>query len=284
TFEGHTNSILRLSFLTHGTQIVSAGSDGLVKLWTIRTEECVATLDAHEDKVWALAMSADERTIVSGAADSRIVVWRDSTEEEQLEKEEQRAKGVELEQNFTNYLALNDYRNAIQLALAMDQPGRLYNLFKSVRASRPTKSIASQPDTENITGSAKVDQVLATLSGPDLVRLLGHIRTWNASARTSTVAQTVLHAILSTHTTEAIISAFAKDETQGLEAEFTNALKQKDKPGMDLRSIVDGLIPYTERHLTRAERLVQDSFVVDYVLGEMDMGIAIGGLDAMEVS
>ncbi|CAE6507964.1 unnamed protein product [Rhizoctonia solani] len=289
TFEGHTNSILRLSFLTHGTQIVSAGSDGLVKLWTIRTEECVATLDAHEDKVWALAMSVDERTMVSGAADSKVVIWRDSTEEEQLEKEEQRAKGVELEQNFSNYLALNDYRNAIQLALAMDQPGRLYNLFKSVRAARPTKSIAPRPqDTESaqsISGSAEIDQVLATLSGSDLVRLLGHIRTWNASARTSTIAQTVLHAILSTHSTENIIAAFGKDEdTQGLEAEFTSAFKQKEKPGMDLRSIVDGLIPYTERHLTRAERLVQDSFVVDYVLGEMDMGLALGGLDAMEVS
>ncbi|KAF8755574.1 WD40 repeat-like protein [Rhizoctonia solani] len=289
TFEGHTNSILRLSFLTHGTQLVSAGSDGLVKLWTVRTEECVATLDAHEDKVWALAVSADEQIIMSGAADSRIVIWRDSTEEEQLEKEEQRAKGVELEQNFTNYLALNDYRNAILLALTMDQPGRLYNLFKSVRATRPTKSIASRaPDADslhNITGSAQVDQVLATLSGPDLVRLLGHVRTWNASARTSTVAQTVLHAILSTHTTEDIIATFGKADTEdGLDAEFGKMLKGKDKPGMDLRSIVDGLIPYTERHLTRAERLVQDSFVVDYVLGEMDMGIALNGLDAMEVS
>ncbi|CAE6469273.1 unnamed protein product [Rhizoctonia solani] len=289
TFEGHTNSILRLSFLTRGIQIVSAGSDGLVKLWTIRTDECVTTLDAHEDKVWALAMSADEQTIVSGAADSRIVIWRDSTEEEQLEKEEQRAKGVELEQNFTNYLALNDYRNAILLALTMNQPGRLYNLFKSVRATRPTKSIVSQiqdiDSSQNITGSVEVDQVLATLSGSDLVRLLGHIRTWNASARTSTVAQTVLHAVLSTHTTEDIIATFGKSGPEDdLDAEFVRALKGKDTPGMDLRSIVDGLIPYTERHLSRAERLVQDSFVVDYVLGEMDMGIALGGLDAMEVS
>ncbi|KDN48388.1 hypothetical protein RSAG8_02980, partial [Rhizoctonia solani AG-8 WAC10335] len=276
TFEGHTNSILRLSFLTRGTQIVSAGSDGLVKLWTIRNEECVATLDAHEDKVWALALSADERTIVSGAADSRVVVWRDSTQEEQLEKEEQRAKGVELEQNFTNYLALNDYRNAILLALTMDQPGRLYNLFKSVLATRPTKSITSRTqDTESpITGSAEVDQVLATLSGPDLVRLLGHIRTWNASARSSTLAQTVLHAVLSTHPTDTILAAFTHPGLEG---------KDQEKLGTDVRSIVDGLVPYTERHLARAERLVQDSFVVDYVLGEMDMGVALGALDAMEV-
>jgi len=51
TFEGHTVSVLRVSFLTHGMQLLSAGSDGLLKLWTIKTNECVATYDAHDDRV-----------------------------------------------------------------------------------------------------------------------------------------------------------------------------------------------------------------------------------------
>lgn len=36
-------------------QVVSAGADGLVKLWSVRTSECTATFDEHEGKVWALA-------------------------------------------------------------------------------------------------------------------------------------------------------------------------------------------------------------------------------------
>ena len=36
TFEGHTASVLRLDFLSAGTQIVSAGADGLIKLWSVR--------------------------------------------------------------------------------------------------------------------------------------------------------------------------------------------------------------------------------------------------------
>ncbi|KAG9096439.1 U3 small nucleolar RNA-associated protein 13 [Ceratobasidium sp. 370] len=297
TFEGHTNSILRVNFLSRGTQLLSAGSDGLVKLWTIRSEECVTTLDAHEDKVWALAVSTDERTIVSGAADSRVVIWRDATEDEQREKEDERAKGVEMEQDFANFVALNDHRNAILLALSMDHPGRLYNLFRTLRAARPSKPlpsiVSSEPDPEDahtITGSASVDATLATLSGADLARLLGHIRTWNASARTSAVAQTVLNAILRLHTTEDIVAAFTKTdkpETDGLAADLDSEVhlgSKKGKEPLDLRSLLDGLIPYTERHLTRAERLVQDSFVVDYVLGEMDMGIAIAGVDTMEVA
>lgn len=77
TFEGHTSSVLRASFLTRGTQFVSSGmklsgtyfalsinlmafminlidvsgADGLVKLWTVKSNECIATYDNHEDKV-----------------------------------------------------------------------------------------------------------------------------------------------------------------------------------------------------------------------------------------
>jgi U3 small nucleolar RNA-associated protein 13 len=32
-------------------QLVTSSSDGLVKLWNIKDEECVKTLDNHEDKV-----------------------------------------------------------------------------------------------------------------------------------------------------------------------------------------------------------------------------------------
>ena len=53
TFEGHTNSVLRVDWLrgVGGMQMASAGSDGLVKVWNVKEEECVATLDGHEDKV-----------------------------------------------------------------------------------------------------------------------------------------------------------------------------------------------------------------------------------------
>jgi len=111
TFEGHANSVLRVDFLSEGQQLVSSGSDGLVKIWDVKTEECVATMDNHEDKVklipvklfphtyffsqvWALAVSQDEKTIVSGAADSVITFWEDSTEKKEMEKESQRAELV----------------------------------------------------------------------------------------------------------------------------------------------------------------------------------------------
>ena len=67
-------------------QLVSCASDGLVKVWNIKDEETATTLDNHEEKVWALAISKDEKTIISGAADSVVTIWQDVTVEQEEEK------------------------------------------------------------------------------------------------------------------------------------------------------------------------------------------------------
>lgn len=72
--------------MTQGQQLVSSSSDGLVKIWNIKDEECAASLDNHEDKIWALAISEDEQTIVSGAADSVVTFWSDCTQTDEREK------------------------------------------------------------------------------------------------------------------------------------------------------------------------------------------------------
>ena len=67
-------------------QIVSAGGDGLVKVWTIKSGECETTLDNHTDRIWSLALNQEENTLVSGGGDSIITFWEDTTA---LEREKQ---------------------------------------------------------------------------------------------------------------------------------------------------------------------------------------------------
>ncbi|KAJ7070778.1 WD40 repeat-like protein [Mycena amicta] len=265
TFEGHTNSVLRVDFMTMGMQLVSSGSDGLVKVWNIKDEECAATLDNHQDKVWALTLSHDERTIVSAAADSVVTFWEDCTEEQQVQKESQRADLVLKEQDFLNYLELNDYRRAIQLAISMGQPGRLYNLFNDIRKS------AVESSTTSMTGSLAVDEVIRTLTGSDLAKLLRYIRDWNSSAKTSTVAQGVLFAIMKLRAADDVMHAFDEEVNELVVTEGKES--GKGAGGTALKDMVDALVPYTERHLARMERLVQESYMIDYVLAEMDDGM-----------
>ncbi|KAF8167340.1 WD40 repeat-like protein [Crassisporium funariophilum] len=281
TFEGHTNSVLRVDFLNAGLQLVSTASDGLVKLWNIREEECVATLDNHEDKVWALAISSDERTIVSGAADSVVTFWEDCTEEHETEKEAKRTELALKDQDFLNYLSLHDYKRAIQLALSLSQPGRLLSLFKDVGSSE-------EGDDLSITGSSSVDEVIRSLEGSDLAKLLRYVRDWNTNAKTSAIAQRVLLAVVKSRSADDVIQAFG-DETE--EKVFADGESSKPADSAStgrtaLKELVDALIPYSERHLSRMERLVQESYVVDYILGEMDDGMFDNNLlddDAMDV-
>jgi len=170
------------------------------------------------------------------------------------------------EQDFLNYVSLHDYKRAIELALAMSQPGRLFKLFKDVANESESEADIS------FTGNKSVDEVLRTLGGVDLAKLLRYIRDWNTSAKTSFVAQRVLHAIFKLRPAEEIMEAF-NDETA--EKTFSEAGENppQNSGSTALKELVDAVIPYSERHLARLEKLVQDSYMIDYILGEMDGGI-----------
>lgn len=153
----------------------------------------------------------------------------------------------------------------------MSQPGRLLSLFKEIASSE------EDDDSPSLTGNASVDEIIRTLSGPELAKLLRFIRDWNTNAKTSVVAQRVLLAIMKLRTADDVIKAFGDEN---LEKMFANG-EEEDlvSPGAPstgrtaLKELVDALIPYSERHLARMERLVQESYVVDYILGEMDDGM-----------
>lgn len=84
-------SVLKLAWISSGQQILSTGSDGLLKLWTARSRLCVATFDGHDDRTWALAVSGvgpdggtdeDAQVVFTGGEDARLVRWKDVTREE----------------------------------------------------------------------------------------------------------------------------------------------------------------------------------------------------------
>lgn len=237
TFEGHTNSVLNCLFLSSGQQIASAGGDGLVKIWTIRTGECETTLDNHEDRVWSLALKGDDQVLVSGGGDSVVNFWKDTTAEESEKAQKSREEVVEKEQTLSNYVQSKDWRNAIVLALSLDRPGKLLNLFSEV--------VGNRVDSESITGLHAVDEVLSSLTEAQLGRLLQRVRDWNTNARTSPIAQTILNAILRAYSSEELLKL------------------------PEVKSVLDALMAYGERHYTRMNSLLQESFLLDYTLATM---------------
>ena len=88
--------------------MVSSGADGLLKLWTTRSSECIATFDAHEGKVWAMDTAGpNDKYIVSGAADGALVIWQDATAKRQAEKAQEAAASIENQQALSNALQVS---------------------------------------------------------------------------------------------------------------------------------------------------------------------------------
>lgn len=152
----------------------------------------------------------------------------------------------------------------------MEQPGRLLSLFRELLSSSHD---INHPDPT-------LTKLIHGLTGSDLVKLLKYVRDWNTSAKNADVAQGVLGVVVRVWDVERFLHAFSGDEL-GMSAtdfDLSTGVASKDGGAGSLKELLDALIPYTERHLTRMERLVKESYVVDYVLGEMDGGV-FGGVD-----
>ncbi|KAL2179097.1 WD40-repeat-containing domain protein [Thermothelomyces heterothallicus CBS 202.75] len=256
TFEGHSHNVLKVVWLRIPTeetttkkrvQFASAGADSLVKVWDANLGETECTLDNHEDRLWTLAVHPKTNTLVSGGSDSKITFWKDTTAETQAAAASAALKLVEQEQELENYIHAGAYRDAIVLALQLNHPGRLLNLFTNVVTG-------TTPEEGSLTGLRAVDDVLARLSDEQIFLLLLRLRDWNTNARTAPVAQRILWALVRSYPAE----------------KFSNLSVKGARGQKSLSEVLNALRVYTERHYKRMEELVDESYLVEYTLQEMD--------------
>lgn len=264
TFEGHTNSVLKVLWmplpndvsaapsLKRPLQVVSAGGDGLVKIWDANTGETAATLDNHTDRIWALTANPTDNTLVSGGGDSTVTFWKDTTSTTIAAKVAASTEHVEQEQQLQNYIHQSRYREAITLALQLNHPARLLGLLQSVVNRQP-------PEAGSLSGLLAVDEVLVSLSDEQLLLLMSRVRDWNTNARTADVAQRVLGVI---------VRSYSAERLAGLR-------------GRGWKEILAALGAYTERHYRRVEDLVDESYLVEFTLKEMGEIGFVGNGDSM---
>ncbi|KAL7769053.1 hypothetical protein ACKLNR_000437 [Fusarium oxysporum f. sp. zingiberi] len=256
TFEGHSNSVLKVAWLNmpasqeqskKRVQFTSAGGDGLVKVWDANSGEADCTLDNHEDRVWAVAVHPEDNTIVSGSGDSTVTFWKDTSSETQAAASQAALKLIEQEQELENHIHAGSFREAIILALQLNHPGRLLNLFTSVITT-------NNPDKGSLSGLSAVDEVLGSLSDEQIFMLLLRLRDWNTNARTAPVAQRILWTLIRSYPA----------------SKFSNLSVKGAKGQKSLKDVLHAIRVYTERHYRRTEELVDESYLVEYTLQEMD--------------
>ncbi|XP_072168148.1 transducin beta-like protein 3 [Diadema setosum] len=226
TFEGHDASVLKVIFLTRGMQLFSSGSDGLLKLWTIKSNECVKTLDEHEDKVWSVIADRAEKRLVTAGADSSILIWEDVTQIELEEQAEKEEDQILKEQELSNLLQSKKFTKALGLAITLDQPFKALGIIKTI--------------LEGARGLDQLERTMGKLRADQIAAILKFAQVWNTNSKHCHVAQSVVAIVLRSNDPDDL-------------AKF---------PGM--RTILEGLIPYTERHYQRLSRLTQQAMFVQY--------------------
>ena len=72
-FEGETRHVSSLAYSPNGGFILSGGS--AVRLWELRTGQCLRTFEGHTQSVTSVAFSPDGRFALSGSGDLTIKLW-----------------------------------------------------------------------------------------------------------------------------------------------------------------------------------------------------------------
>ena len=293
TLEGHTNSVLKVIWLPSlaaddaggrqaPSRVASAGGDGLVKVWDAAGGEVVCTLDNHTDRVWALDVKPDTCTLVSGGGDGVITFWKDTTSKTAAAAQTAASQRVEQEQQLENLTHAKAYREAITLALQMNHPARLLALFTSVVHTSP-------PEEGSLSGVRAVDDVLASLANDQLYLLLLRVRDWNTNARTAPVAQQILWVLVKSYPAARFVelskswrrpgSGSGGDSAGHMDTTASRFAAKGAHPA-NLLDLFDALKAYTQRHYERVDDLVDESYVIEYTLREMDqVGVNAGEVD-----
>lgn len=243
TLEGHTNSVQRVKFFNREhPQLLSCGADGLIKLWDYKQGEIIKSLDNHDQRIWAMDLKNDGEYFTTADADGKLSFWTDNTEEEVKFKELQAKEKIEQEQSLSNYIKNKDWSNAFLLALTLDHSMRLYNVIKS--------SIETNEDKDSIIGSFSLENTISLLDDGQLVKLFKKIRDWNVNFKFFEISQKLLNVVLNN---------FAVDKL----TEVSGLMK-----------IMESIIPYNERHYNRIEEMVEQTYVLDYTVEQMNKLIA----------
>ena len=235
-YQGQDSPVLSCSFVTSSTQFVTVSGDGCLRLFSLATAEMLNAWEVDDYKCWALTSWEDGNKLLIGSVHAALTLWEDKTGLE-LENEQREAAHLALrQQDLQNKIALQDFAGALPLALALQQPVRVRALLEAW-----CLSAAYAP--------ADVVRTISHLQSEEQHQLLSYIRDWNTRAATYALAQMTLQAWL-----EACPSW--REREMGTEPSWEGLI-----------SMVEGLLPYNAKHYERLDRLMEQSYLLDFIQG-----------------
>ncbi|GAV88863.1 Utp13 domain-containing protein [Cephalotus follicularis] len=171
--------------------------------------------------------------LATGGRDAVINLWYDSTASDKEEAFRKEGEGVLRGQELENAELDGDYTKAIQIAFELRRPHKLFKLFAGLCRKREAED--------------QIEKALHAFCKEEFQLLFDYVREWNTKPKLCHVAQYVLFRVFNILPPTQII------EIRGI------------------GELLEGLIPYSQRHFSRIDRLVRSTFLLDYTLTGMSV-------------
>ena len=287
TFEGNTASVLNGKLINFGTQFVTASADGLLRLYDTRSSECENTFDVHEDRVWAIEYFTNKRKthqkkrkynddqdsgheekdveheesfLLSGGSDSKLILWKDMTKEEELNEIKKKEEVVLLEQQLMNDIRNKNYLKALKLSLQLKHSQKVLQILQSILDDNSDEKDEEEDDDDerkdqssqlilknqqklfDSKWSKKFDNYAVQLNPDEIKQFLQFLKDWNTNSRYCYIVQLMFSAFL---------RLFAMKDLLAIP---------------EMREFLNGFHAYTERHYQRINRLLQSSYYISYLI------------------
>ncbi|KAG7209603.1 hypothetical protein KM043_011260 [Ampulex compressa] len=269
-FHGHRRGVWCVRFSPIDQVLLTTSADCTIKLWSLLELNCLKTLEGHESSILRAEFLTRGMQIITASGDGLLKLWSIKTSECTctLEEHENRVWTLAVAKDEKHIISggsdsllviwrdVTEEKKAKVAAekeqLALEEQ-KLSNLLKgeelttalrlALKLEHPLQVLRI---VEGILkkGNKQLKEAIHELKPMRKEALLRCAINWNTSSRNCHAAQMVINALI---------------------IEISNQELQM----VDLSSMLEGVIPYTERHFKRMTKLLEDLHLLNYTINCM---------------
>ncbi|GJN26573.1 hypothetical protein PR202_gb14514 [Eleusine coracana subsp. coracana] len=243
--KGHKRGIWSVEFSPVEQCVITSSGDRTIKLWAVADGSCLKTFEGHTSSVLRASFLSRGAQFVSCGSDGLVKLWTIKTNEciATYDKHDGKIWALAAGRK-TEMLATGGTDAVLNLWHDCTMEDKQEDFRKkeeeALRGQELENAVRADPEDP-------VEKAIVDLPKDGLRVLLEYIREWNTKPKFCHVAQFVLFRVLRSLPPTDIL------EIKGIS------------------ELLAGLIPYSQRHFNRVDRLVRSTFLLDYTLTRMSV-------------
>uniref|UniRef100_A0A672PKL4 U3 small nucleolar RNA-associated protein 13 C-terminal domain-containing protein n=1 Tax=Sinocyclocheilus grahami TaxID=75366 RepID=A0A672PKL4_SINGR len=263
-FRGHSRGVWCVQFSPVDQVLATASADGSIKIWSIQEFSCLRTFDGHDASVLKVIFVSRGTQLVSSGSDGLVKLWTIKTNECVKTFDAHQDKVWALHGSSKDDLMVTGSADSTitlwKVTLIIKIKTKTFEMFYFTHNESRIYMQTLLKLRQDQKGILHVLVHCVRSPGSSclhcLISVLRFSVVWNTNSRSCLDAQAVLQVLLTHLSPEEIL------QYQGT------------------RTHLEGLIPYTERHMQRIGRLLQASMFLDYMWQKMRI---TGGKDSVNL-